>query len=205
MTKAGTALVVDWAVAARTLGGESESGDLHVVAGFPGGALAAAIDGLGHGPEAAQAAAAAAAVLTRDAGAPVARLVDACHAELRKTRGVVMSLASFDRVSGTVAWVGVGDVEAVLLRADPARGSRESILLRGGVVGYQLPPLRAATLAVWPGDVMIFATDGVRRDFVAESVNDRDPQAIADDLLAAYAKGSDDALVLVVRYQGDCG
>lgn len=201
MTTAPPAPLVDWAVAARTLDGESVSGDLHVVASFPHGALAAVVDGLGHGPEAAEASEMAAAVLTREAGAPVTALIAACHAELRKTRGVVMSLAWFDSLADTVSWVGVGDVEAVLLHADPARGRKDSILLRGGVVGYQLPPLRQTTRAVSPGDVLILATDGVDRAF-AETVNDREPQEIADDILANYGKATDDALVLVVRYRG---
>src|SRR2546425_2738461 len=49
-------LIVDWGVASQTLAGEVESGDKHVVKIFPHGALLAAIDGLGHGEEAAAAA-----------------------------------------------------------------------------------------------------------------------------------------------------
>lgn len=202
MTATAPAPVIDWAVATRALGGESVSGDLHVVAGFPGGALAAVVDGLGHGPQAAAAAAAAAAVLTRDAGKPVSALIAACHAELRRTRGAVMSVASFDGATNTVSWIGVGDVEATLLRANASERRRESILLRGGVVGYQLPPLRETTHPVHPGDVMIFTTDGISPNFVAEAVDEREPQAIADQVLTAYAKSTDDALVLVVRYRG---
>jgi hypothetical protein len=179
------------------------SGDLHVVAPFPHGALAAVVDGLGHGPEAADAAAAAAEVLIRDAGSPVGELIAACHAALRRTRGAVMSLASFDSLTDTVSWVGVGDVEAVLMRADPAQGARDSIVLRGGVVGYQLPPLREATREVRPGDVLIFTTDGVRPHFVAEVTAEREPQDIAENVLSAFAKPTDDALVLVVRYRGE--
>src|SRR3989475_13253167 len=49
-------LIVEWGVASRTLAGEVESGDKHVVKIFPHGALLAAVDGLGHGEEAAAAA-----------------------------------------------------------------------------------------------------------------------------------------------------
>jgi hypothetical protein len=34
-------------------------------------------------------------------------------------------------------------------------------------------------------------------------VPDKEPQAIADRILASYRKGTDDALVLVVRCLGD--
>src|SRR2546428_12006154 len=49
-------LIVEWGVASQTLAGEVQSGDKHVVKSFPHGALLAAIDGLGHGEEAAAAA-----------------------------------------------------------------------------------------------------------------------------------------------------
>jgi hypothetical protein len=192
---------VAWGVAGRPLPGEAVSGDLHVVETFPTGALAAVIDGLGHGPEAAQASAAAAAALKANPRAPVLSLVAACHAALRGTRGAVMSLASFSHLTRTVSWVGVGNVEGMLLSGDGA-AARESIVSRAGVVGYQLPPLREAAHGVRPGDVLILASDGIRSSFVEDGSVGGEPQAIADRILAAHGKTTDDALVLVVRYLG---
>jgi negative regulator of sigma-B (phosphoserine phosphatase) len=195
--------IVEWGVASRTLAGELISGDAHLVVPFEHGVLAAVIDGLGHGPAAATAAQAAVAVLSRRRDAPVTELIQLCHRELRITRGAVMSLASIDVVRGVVTWVGVGDVEGILLRASgPAKDARQSILLRGGVVGYRLPPLREAAWPVAQGDILIFATDGVRHGFAASVAGDRSPQLIADDILAVHGKSTDDALVLVVRYLG---
>src|SRR2546422_8836961 len=93
--------IIEWAAAGRALGGPSEaceSGDIHVAAPFPKGILVGVIDGLGHGPEAAQAARTAARVLTAHAGEPVQALIQRCHGSLRNTRGAVMSLASFSTV-----------------------------------------------------------------------------------------------------------
>jgi negative regulator of sigma-B (phosphoserine phosphatase) len=195
--------VVEWAVAGRTLAGQPESGDLHLVAPFERGALAAVIDGLGHGPKAAIAARAASAALSQRPEAPVTDLIQLCHEELKSTRGAVLSLASFDATRGVVTWVGVGDVEGVLLRAsEPATGGRESILLRNGVVGYRLPPLREAVWPIAAGDTLIFATDGVGHAFTATIAGARSPQKIADDIIADHGKSTDDALVLVVRYLG---
>ena len=79
-----------------------------------------------------------------------------------------------------LTWLGVGNVEGLLVRADVlARPSRNAVLQRGGVVGYQLPPLRASVLAVGPGDTLIFATDGVRTRFADGLDLDRPPQEIA--------------------------
>jgi hypothetical protein len=49
--------------------------------------------------------------------------------------------------------------------------------------------------------VLVLATDGIRHDFVA-NLNPGPPQAMADRILHQYAKGTDDALVLVAQYLG---
>jgi hypothetical protein len=195
--------LVEWGVSGRAFAGGPVSGDLHLLAPFEGGVLAAVIDGLGHGQEAATAARAAVAALSRNPGAPVTELIRLCHEELKATRGAVMSLASFDATRGVVSWAGVGDVDGILLRASgPAKDARQSILLRAGVVGYRLPSLREAALPLGRGDVLIFATDGVRNDFAATIAGFRSPQAIADEIIAVHGRSTDDSLVLVVRYLG---
>ncbi|MBI3795751.1 MAG: SpoIIE family protein phosphatase [Deltaproteobacteria bacterium] len=201
-----------WSVAARPLARQSVSGDVPLVAPFFGGVLVAVVDGLGHGEEAVTAAQRAITTLTANAQESVVFLLQCCHEELKGTRGAVMSLASFQVHDGLMTWVGVGDVEGVLLRGSLETGSaREILLLRGGVVGYQLPLVRATTLPVRPGDMLIFATDGIRSDFVQEPllrnplirVAQDGPQQLADHILRQYGKTTDDALVLVARYLGD--
>ena len=192
--------LVDWSVATRTMPGEIECGDAHLVAEFPGGVLIAVVDGLGHGVEAALAARIAVATLAAHADAPVVALVERCHARLRGTRGVVMTVASWHRDDGTMTWLGVGNVDGVLLRAHPnARPARESVMLRGGVVGYELPALRPVTHAVAPGDTLVLATDGIQTAFGDALDLDTSPRRIADRVLARYGKNNDDALVLVAR------
>jgi len=193
--------LVDWAWAGSALAGES--GDLHVVVPFAGGVLAALIDGLGHGPEAAAASRAAVPVLREGAAEPVDELMRRCHAALRHTRGAAISLASFDGRSGSMTWASVGNVDCLLLRA-PGAVARpdEAISMRGGVVGYQLPPLRLDTLLVEPGDTLVMVTDGIRSDFSVGEDIARPPADCAQAILRRHGKGNDDAHVLVVRYLG---
>lgn len=193
--------LIDWGVAAQPLPGETESGDRHVVASLPDRVLVAAIDGLGHGPEAALATALAATTLEQHARDPVAVLFQRCHEQLALTRGVVMSLATFDLRAPSMTWLGVGNVEGVLFRADPEAEPRcEWLLLRGGLVGFELPLLLPAVLRISGGDTLCFATDGIRDDFAEELSAYEAPQRIADRILARYGSGTDDALVLVARY-----
>jgi len=192
---------LEWGVAAQAFPGQATCGDRHVMQAFPSGALVAVIDGLGHGEEAATAAEIAVATLIGYAHEPVITLLNRCHEQLRASRGVVMSMASFNALEGTLTWSGVGNVEGLLRRAGVStNASDESLLLRGGIVGIQLPPLSASIVPVMPGDTLIFVTDGIIPDF-ADKLNLRDPpQQLADRILAQHSKGTDDALVLVARY-----
>src|SRR5215510_15889522 len=107
--------LVDWAVASRTHPDQTESGDRHVVAAFSTGVLLGAVDGLGHGAAAAAAACAAVELLEARREEPVVDLVERCHAALAATRGVVMSLASYDAPRRTLTWIAVGNVEGVVV------------------------------------------------------------------------------------------
>ena len=193
--------MIEWGVATLTLPGQSESGDRYVVRPFPDGVLVAAVDGVGHGDEAAAAAKTAAAILEMYSPEPVVALLRRCHERLRMTRGVVLSLASFAAREKTMTWLGVGNVEGRLLRADPhAYPPQETLLLRGGVVGGDLPEPYASSVPVWPGDTLVFTTDGVRSDFDEGLTVNESPQRSAERILGQYATHTDDALVLVARY-----
>ena len=195
--------LIRWAVAEATRAGQTESGDRYLATATPDGALVAVVDGLGHGAEAADAAKVAVRSLERHAQQPVIPLVRDCHQSLLRTRGAVISVASFSAHDQTMTWLGVGNVEGLLLRARAASPRREALLLRGGVVGVHLPALIAEIVSLTPGDTLILATDGVRSDFSHERLPEPDsPQLLADHILARWGKQDDDALVLVVRYLG---
>jgi serine phosphatase RsbU (regulator of sigma subunit) len=194
---------LDWATAGSPIPGEKESGDLHVVAPFDHGVLLAVIDGLGHGVPAAEAARAAAGFMKMNAGESVIRLVQQCDQLLHRTRGVVMSLASINTTDETVTWLGVGNVDGILIRCkDSTRTSSEFLNASRGVVGARLPGLRAAVLPIARGDWLIFATDGIRSGFDEGLSLSTTPQQIADRILAQDGLDTDDSLVLVAKYEG---
>jgi serine/threonine protein phosphatase PrpC len=168
---------------------------------FPGGALAVVIDGLGHGKDACEAASSAERILRADPGAAVTELVQRCHEALRGTRGVVMSIASFDARAATMTWLGVGNVEGLLVRRAPEAGG-EAVAQRGGTVGYLLPTLVPRTLQVAPGDTLVLATDGISGGFKSAVRQLRSAQEIADEILHTWGKSTDDACVLVARFLG---
>lgn len=195
--------LIDWGVAAFTLPGQEESGDRYAVVPFPEGILVAAVDGLGHGAEAAAAAKVAVATVERHAGEPLISTMERCHDNLRETRGAAMTAASFSAPEGIVTWLGVGNVEGLLLNGDQnARPACQSLLLCRGILGGHMPPLSSSRVPVARGDILILATDGVRCGFAPELSLCDPPRQMADLVLARYATGTDDALVLVARYLG---
>ncbi len=194
--------MVDWGVASVPKPGETQSGDGFLVQPAGSGVLAAVVDGLGHGGEAATAAAQALAVLERHPRAPLVELVDRCHQALRGTRGAVMSLAFFDGAANSVTWLGVGNVEVILVPSPGdggIPGRRSSLVASGGIVGSTLPSLHPQVLPLTAGALVVFASDGIRTGF-ADALPPGSPQQVADRILDRYNKGTDDSLVLVLRY-----
>ena len=195
--------MVEYGLAKHAHGGEGESGDMHLVCCNQNGVLIAVIDGIGHGEEAAEVAGIAAALLRSSVDEPVISLVELCHEKLKATRGVVMSLAFVSPEQKMMTWIGVGNVQGVLVRADNKKGNpQESLLLRAGVVGSKLPFLQASVLPVSQEDTLVFATDGIQSDFSAGLNAMENPQRAADRILNKFRSNNDDALVLVARLRG---
>jgi negative regulator of sigma-B (phosphoserine phosphatase) len=197
----GTILAIQIGMSSVIPHGETVSGDASLVECKSSHALIAAVDGGGHGAQAAVASRLVLEVLTRDPNESMISLVRRCHRRLRGSRGAVMSMASFDANARTMTWLGVGNVEGVLVRAhtQPVL-ERESLLLTPGTLGYQLPSPRIAVLPVREGDTLIFATDGIHTSFLEDVSPDEDPQAQAERICRKFNSGADDSLVLVVRY-----
>jgi negative regulator of sigma-B (phosphoserine phosphatase) len=188
-------------MAARPAAGERRAGDAGMVEFFSGGAFVAVVDALGHGEQAASTAASAVAALQGRGGSAPGQAMAACHAGIRGTRGAAVSLAVFDWTRRQLDWLGIGNVLGVLRRASGggATPALISLLVRAGVVGDRLASLRAVSLEIGAGDTLAIATDGVRPDFCELLQQDRDPQEMAEYIVAHCARPEDDALALVFR------
>lgn len=194
---------VEWGVAARCRRGEATSGDLAVVIPRADGALVAAVDGLGHGFEAAHAAGRVAEVLRQRPGHDLVALVEHCHAALKGTRGAVISLAYLCSSKSTVTWLGIGNVEGRVISGQPsARGPKGSLAVASGVPGHVLPKVSTTSLEIRPGDVLVLATDGIGASFADSLDVSGSPQEISERIVDEHGKSTDDALVVAVRYLG---
>jgi negative regulator of sigma-B (phosphoserine phosphatase) len=202
MDLASPSLPLEWGVAEQAAPHESVTGDAHLMLPTSTGLLFAVIDGSGHGPEAAHATGLALNALREAPEQSVIAHLRGCHTALAGSRGVVMTLADYHQQERTLTLCGIGNVEATLFRARPEAGEarQECAMLRGGVVGSHLPEPFATIVPVHGGDVLVMATDGLRTDFTPETVLRSPPRQSAAALLRKHARGTDDAVVLVVRF-----
>ena len=188
---------LDVGVSKRSLATGQECGDACLVRAEPSSMLLAVADGIGHGPEAAAAAQTAIDVLSRHATAPLEWLMDRCHLAVRELRGLTMGIARIVTGESSITWLGVGNVQGVLLHAAGGTAeTRESLRVGSGLVGYRLTPLQPVTRPFRRGDLLLMATDGLTRDFGEIAITPSSAQEIADRVMERYRTGQDDALVL---------
>lgn len=170
--------------------GEDENGDLALVRSHDARTLVVVVDGLGHGPRAREAAAAA-EVYLREAPVPTTPdpLVGALHDALRGTRGAAMTVCLFEGV--TVRGWGVGNVELRAARSEvPFVNGR-------GIVGVRYSRPRVFEADLVPGERVCLFTDGVSRRMSLSSVTDLSLEEARDALFERHAGGHDDATLVL--------
>ncbi len=101
-----------------------------------------------------------------------------------------------------MTWVSVGNVEGILVRTNSnEQPNMERVLQRGGVVGFRLPPIHASMVSVVPGDILVLASDGIKPQFLGDVKQKEPVNMIAEEIGKQYRRGTDDAIVLVGKYQ----
>ena len=179
----------------RPISGEVECGDAFGAIRTDDAVTVVLADGLGHGPLAAAASAAAmAAVLAGPAGEPAA-LLERAHRRMSGTRGGAVAIV---QVRGQVArFAGLGNVAGFILSAD----GRKSMLSVPGIAGYQARAFRQFDYEVPPGAAVILHSDGISSRWevaAVPGVQTKDPLLIAAVLLAEAGIHRDDAGVVVL-------
>ena len=161
-----------------------------------------AVDGLGHGVNAAAAADEAVRVFHEDPVAPLSDLLHRFHGALQKTRGAALALARIDHERGTLDYCGVGNITATIAR----QSSIKALISPGGIVGHMLPSLKISSLAWEKSDTLIMHSDGLHVTGKALShpgLLVRHPAVLAGVLYAQQKRGRDDASVVVLRLRSD--
>ena len=186
----------DVAAVVRPLLGEAVSGDATFIRQARGHWELAVIDGLGHGEQAAVAAAAVRDQLERDDWNDLPLLVQRCDAAARSTRGVVLALVRVEIATGRCQHAAIGDVDVV----SGGGARRIAPLARPGIVGTGVQPPRVTRWTLERGDVVVIHSDGISRSFDLEHIAADNAEQSALMLLAAYGKPHDDAGCVVMHF-----
>ena len=178
---------------------EIVSGDSWACRRFDQSMAVTVVDGLGHGPKAAEAAHAAVDAFQRSVrdGGP-AQTIQMAHQALLSTRGAVMAVASIDAHAQTLRFAGLGNISAVVYTHGVAMRLGSS----DGTVGYGVRKARECSVDWSSQSTLILNTDGLSSRWNLSKhpgLLACHPVLIAAVLHRDFARNTDDATVVVVR------
>ncbi len=155
-------------------------------------------DGLGHGPDAAEAAQEALDAFAESPMDPPREMVRQAHARLRSTRGAALMVLNVDAGASVVRSSGAGNVVGRLVSGTADR----TLLTQHGTAGVTIRTPEEATNAWPPHAMLVVFSDGIETRWKAEEIVPvlaRDPTLAAAVLARDHCRGRDDATVAVLR------
>ena len=177
--------------------GESTCGDGWGVMKHASGAVIIVADGLGHGPEAAEAAREAIRIFQTHSKEGAAAVLRVVHDALRSTRGAAVAVADVDCDSGMVTFSGIGNIAGAVLAAD-----RRNMVSQNGTLGHTVRTISEFTYAWVPDALVILNSDGLQSQWSLNAypgIAVRDPSLVAAVLYRDFNRGRDDATVVVAK------
>lgn len=172
--------------------GEYACGDAYVVVEGEAGTMLAVVDGLGHGPEAAKASAAACDFLRgREPIPALDRTLEEMGRAISHTRGAAVALLWL--TPGQLVYAGVGNVELTGRCRSPVRP-----LNSPGVVGQRVRRINVSSHSISPGDLLAVYTDGVSSRLELEAFDGLAPQVMAERVVEVHGKNHDDATCIII-------
>jgi anti-sigma regulatory factor (Ser/Thr protein kinase) len=179
--------------------GEDECGDAWALARQADSITILVADGLGHGPQAALASAAAVKVLQARPAQKPTELMQDIHQALRPTRGAAVALMELRLNKGELHFAGVGNISASMLDGS----TRKQLVSHNGIVGNNMRKVQEFSLPVAKGSLCVLCSDGIGTQWDLDKYPGlfaRHPALIAGVIYRDFVRLRDDATVVVVRY-----
>jgi hypothetical protein len=156
------------------------------------------VDGLGHGPDAAAAAAAAVSSFIASCGYRLTERLQRVHDGLRSTRGAAAAVAEIDEVRMELGYAGIGNISGRILTTETV----QRLVSMNGTAGGPARSLREFRHSFPAGSLLVMHSDGIksRWDFDQyPGATRKDTAIIAALLFRDHSRGRDDATVVAVR------
>ena len=152
--------------------------------------LLAVIDGLGHGPGAAEVSRRSAEFLQAASLEQEAHvLMEKLHYELQGTRGVAATLCVVD--DGAISVCAVGNVECRTIRM------RLPLVFSAGIVGGRVRKFRAFSAPLVTGARLVMFSDGISSRIQVSDFGQLKPQHACETIMERYRREEDDSTVLI--------
>jgi anti-sigma regulatory factor (Ser/Thr protein kinase) len=185
-------------LAARPINGERVSGDAWSVRVERKAVQILVADGLGHGPAAAEASAAAVEAFDHRGAESPAEAVQVIHQSLRGTRGAAVAVANIDFSGGRVIFAGIGNIAGAIVTDSKV----QSMVSHNGTAGHQVRHIREFFYPWTEGSIVIMHSDGVSAHWnppATAAFQRHHPSVIAGLVYREAARDRDDVCVVAGR------
>ncbi len=184
----------DHACITRPITGEDHCGDAMASRAVDGHRVLLAVDGLGHGTLAAEAAAKAVDAFHDLAFTSVTATVSVLHDALRHSRGAALAVADLDLTDRTVSYAGIGNIAGWVIDGD----ARQGMISMPGIAGHQVRRIREQRYDLPPDARVVLHSDGLTSKWtMPAALAHREPVLAAAWLLREAGVRHDDASVMV--------
>ncbi len=189
--------VSPWGAVCAPMPGEDVCGDAWSVEDSEGNRTILVADGLGHGPDAADASVQAVRVFKRHMGHRVPTVLDYIHGGLRATRGAAVSIARIERADEKIVFAGIGNVAGVIVGDN---GVRRMVSLPG-TAGHNARKIQSFDYP-FQGGIAILHSDGLGTSWSLDrypGLARAHPTLVAAVLYRDFWRRRDDVTVVVAN------
>jgi hypothetical protein len=191
-----TAMEVDGLSVPRI--GETDCGDAWAARHSSAGCTILVVDGLGHGPLAADASRAAVDSFVNGSDAAPVEQLDRIHRALYSTRGAAGAVAVIDLQAKQVRFAGVGNISASIVRGQDTR----HLVSMNGTLGHEARNFREFIYDWDEAGTLIMHSDGIATRWELSNypgLMNKPPGLAAALLYRDLNRGRDDATVVIAR------
>ena len=156
------------------------------------------MDALGHNAESYRTVSAALEYLHDHYNLNLLDIVNGLHDYLKGFIGIVGFFGRLNTSSGLFEYCGIGNITARIFGY-----SKQTLVLKDGIIGYSDCRPRKNHINIFPGDIIVLTSDGIRENFMIENFPELlrgNAEDIATSFLHHLSKQDDDASCSVLRY-----
>lgn len=181
--------------------GEKVCGDAWSVESYGDRTSFLVVDGLGHGPHAAEASACAVRAFHENRSLRSLEVLQSIHDAMKATRGGAAAICEFSSTTSVAEYTGVGNIAGML--TFPAQAYKTKHLVsQNGTAGHIARRLQAFSYEWNAGALLIMHSDGLATNWKIEQypgLTPKDPTLIAAVLYRDFTRKRDDVTVLVAK------